>query len=324
MKTNLILGAGQLGSRHLQGLLKSKYPQTIYVLDPAVDSLELTKSRANEIPHNNKVIYLQQWDELPAEFDLVIIATGASVRKAIAVQLLENYKVTYLVFEKVLFQDLESYQTVADLLSKTGTKAWVNHPRRMWEHFQGIKRTIAANKEILTIAVNGGNWGLACNALHYVDLCVFLSGSKLAEIDMDWVEDQILESKRPNCIEYIGTVKGKLQNGGNFTITSFPGDLGDVSVTVATETMRWFIQEGKAQKIITLAKQSGFEPETSTYNTRFQSALSNRIFEELVETDDCTLTNYTDGMHTHIKFIEAALAKYNKISGLNSKLCPIT
>jgi len=324
MKTNLIIGAGQLGSRHLQGLLKAEYDQTIYVLDPSPDSLDLSHIRAGEISNKHQVRYVLDWNELPHVFDLVIIATGAHVRRNITVQLLENYKVSYIVFEKVLFQDIESYNIVEGLLDKTGTKAWVNHPRRMWKHFQEIKETIASNSESVAICIHGGNWGLACNALHYIDLCVFLSGSSLKELDMEWVENEILESKRLNCIELVGTIKGQLQNRGTFTITSFPGEIGDVTVSISTETMRWIIQEGRAEKIITISKKNNFEPESTIYKTLFQSSLSNRIFEELVRTGDCELTKYAESMDTHVKFIDVTLDKYNKIAGINSKICPIT
>ena len=43
MKISLIIGAGQLGSRHLQGLLKLTQEQVVYVLDPSNDSLSIAK-----------------------------------------------------------------------------------------------------------------------------------------------------------------------------------------------------------------------------------------------------------------------------------------
>ena len=45
----LLIGAGQLGSRHLQGLLKFQKKQFIYVLDRSEDSLTVAKKRAAEI-----------------------------------------------------------------------------------------------------------------------------------------------------------------------------------------------------------------------------------------------------------------------------------
>ncbi|MCV3262394.1 Gfo/Idh/MocA family oxidoreductase [Vibrio harveyi] len=50
MKDNLlIIGAGQLGSRHLQALAQLDDKFSIYVLDPFEQSLEVAKQRYQEV-----------------------------------------------------------------------------------------------------------------------------------------------------------------------------------------------------------------------------------------------------------------------------------
>ena len=83
MFRNLIIGAGQLGSRHLQGLLKFDKEQIIYVLDTSVSSLDIAKERASEVESKHTIRYLTNWDSIPSELDLVIVATGASVRSKV-------------------------------------------------------------------------------------------------------------------------------------------------------------------------------------------------------------------------------------------------
>ena len=47
--TNIaIIGAGQLGSRHLQGLKKAQLPMNIFVLDASEESLTICEQRYNE------------------------------------------------------------------------------------------------------------------------------------------------------------------------------------------------------------------------------------------------------------------------------------
>jgi N,N'-diacetyllegionaminate synthase len=48
MKTSLIIGAGQLGSRHLQGLVKYAGQLEIYVLDPSTVSLKVTDPKESQ------------------------------------------------------------------------------------------------------------------------------------------------------------------------------------------------------------------------------------------------------------------------------------
>ena len=69
MKINVVIGAGQLGSRHLQGLLRLTIKQKIFVLEPSEVSLELSKTRANEIPNEHEIIFSKDWDILPQNLE---------------------------------------------------------------------------------------------------------------------------------------------------------------------------------------------------------------------------------------------------------------
>ncbi|OYU81525.1 MAG: hypothetical protein CFE23_03400 [Flavobacterium sp. BFFFF1] len=324
MKINLIIGAGQLGSRHLQGLLKIAAPQVVYVTDPSASALEVARQRAQEIDHPHQVHYIQDWETLPAEFDLVIVATGAAVRSKVTRQLLSNYNVKYLVLEKILFQDLASYAEIGSLINEKGTRVWVNHPRRMYKHYQKIKELIAETEENIVFHTTGSNWGLACSALHFIDLCVFLAGSKVNTIDMDWIDPTIHPSKRANCIELTGSVKGTLDNGTGFLVTSLDGDLGDITVTVFTNSNRWIIQEGRSPKVIRLSEAGSFKEEISYHDTDYQSDLTTKMAEDIFQSGNCILPTFQEASDSHIPFIKVALEKYNTLSGTDSLICPIT
>jgi len=324
MKINLIIGAGQLGSRHLQGLLSFEEEQVIYVLDPSESSLKIAKDRSNEIEFNHEVNYINDWDKIPEEFDLVIVATGANVRSKVVSKLLTTCNVHNLVLEKILFQDIESYSHIRKLIRKTNTSTWVNHPRRMANHYQEIKKIIRESSENVTFQVFGGNWGLACNSLHFIDLFAFLSNSEVEFLDFDWIDDKVINSKRSNCIEFTGTVKGVFKNGNNFNITSLDGDIGDITVCVFTNTNRWIIQEGSAQKIIYFGKQNDFVEESITFKTEFQSTLTTRIAKDLLVTAKTTLPSFDEACSSHIPFLNEALKKHNKITGVKKLTCPIT
>lgn len=324
MKINLIIGAGQLGSRHLQGLLRLQQEQHIYVMDPSGSSLTIAQERAKEIENKHTISYILKWELLPKEFDLVIVATGANVRANIVTQLLKNYNVKNLVLEKILFQDILSYTNIKELIETTKTPTWVNHPRRMFDHYKKIKEIIEKNEKNVSFQVYGGDWGLACNALHFLDLFAFLANSEVETIDMDWIDNIIHESKRLNCIELTGSLKGTLKNGSNFVITSKEGEIGDITLSVLTNSNRWIIQEGSAKKIIHLSKLNSFNEEISNFNTEFQSTLTTRIANDLFSNNTTNLPTYDEACASHLPFIEKTLKKYLEISGIQTTICPIT
>ncbi len=325
MTKNLIIGAGQLGSRHLQGLLKAAVPQQVYVLDPFPASLELAATRAAEVPHQVPLHFISSMEQLPPALDLVIVATGADVRAEVVQQLLTRHSVRYLVLEKVLFQDLGSYERIRALLDTTGTPAWVNHPRRMFAHYRQIREQLAAAPGPLVFSATGSNWGLACNALHLVDLCCFLTGSEVAELDLAWTDPVLHPSKRPGFIEFTGTLRGKLKDNSVFTITSLPGDPGALTVHAATASRRWLVQEGAQPSMVSYLSGDGFSRgETVNLLNEFQSGLTTRLAEQLLLNGGCELPTYEEACKAHRPFITAALTRYNELGGHSAVKVPIT
>lgn len=324
MKKVVIIGAGELGSRHLQGLLKLIEEQSIFVLDPSVKSLRIAEKRANEIVHDHSVNYITDWNGLPKELDLVIVATGANVRKKVVTQLLEGFEVKNLVLEKILFQDIESYHQIDVLLKKTETPTWVNHPRRLAPHYQEIRKNIIEAKEKVVFQIVGGNWGLACNGLHFIDLCSFLTGENVKEIDFDWVNENIHKSKRVNNIEFSGSIKGKLENNSSFIITSFNSEPSDISINISSSSQRWIIQEGRAQKIIHLSKGTEFKEVITSFVAEYQSTLTTKIANDIFEFGSCSLPTYEEACASHIPFIDGSIKKIIEITGIETNTCPIT
>jgi hypothetical protein len=293
-------------------------------LDSSEVSLEVSKTRANEIPNEHEVIFSKDWDVLPKNLDLVIIATGANVRAMLIEKLLPKYKVKSLILEKILFQDLKSYEIIGELLQQTNTPTWVNHPRRMFSHFKEIRNTVANSNEKVNFNIVGSNWGLACNALHFIDVISYVANASVATIDLDWIDLVIHESKRANNIELTGAVKGTLTNGSNFVINSIDGEFEDISVFIASNTQRWIIQEGRAQKNIHLSCENGFNPNISDIQIEHQSTITTRIASDLFESRNCNLPTYKQACASHIPFIKATLKKYTEITGIETTICPIT
>lgn len=323
MRTVLIIGAGQLGSRHLQGLVKYLGQLNIFVLDPSIGSLKIAKEREKEITHRHNITYTQDWGVLPTFFDVVIVATNANIRELVINQLLGNHKIRFMILEKVLFQDLQAYQRVHELLIKHDVTAYVNHPRRMFESYKNIKVKLGTSSQSV-YSVVGGNWGLGCNALHFLDLFVYLSGKKLRAINVDSIDDDLPESSRKGFTEFTGTVSGHLQDESFFSITSLRGVLSPITVTILNNEQRFLIQEGGTPQIFELDKKILFSCKNDAFKVHYQSELTTNIVLELLDNDSCPLPSYEEARHTHELFLSAMLEKYNKITGLQSNILPIT
>jgi predicted dehydrogenase len=324
MIKNLIIGAGQLGSRHLQGLLKyNNIKQTIYVIDPSLEALNSSRARASEIGHNHQLFFQQDWNNLSETFDLVIVATNADVREKVINQLLSHCKVKYLLLEKVLFTELLAYQRVNELLKSRFVNTWVNHPRRMFNSYMELKKLIGKSF-YGTFQLTGGNWGLGCNGLHFIDFFEYISGSKLETIDADWADSEILESKRKGFVEFTGTLKGKLANGSYFQITSLKGEPSAGTILFFDGENRFIIQESGTPAIYYMKKSDGFKQNIIPFIMEFQSSLTTKLLEELLSTGSCDLPTYEEAKHTHELFITALLKPYNTMQKTDNYILPIT
>lgn len=317
--TNIaIIGAGQLGSRHLQGLKKASVPMNIYVLDASMESLGICEQRYNEIAENDligKIVFTTQWEEIPAFIDIAIVATGSKPRCAIIHELVERHQCRMLILEKFLFPKMSDYDDITNLFQINNVQAWVNCCRRYFSCYQKL-RNVLANDGPLTFILEGKNWGLCCNSIHQIDLFAFLSGAKKISFDCSGIDPILYESKRAGYIEMTGTIKGVADNGSSLQISSFAEFDGPGKLSIKSQRHYVEIYEGLNKMII----DSIEEP----MNMPYQSDLTGKYVEDLSRTHSLPLASYKESSNLHQQILPHFLQIYNQLKGIDSDLCPIT
>lgn len=321
MKNNLIIGAGQLGSRHLQGMLKWKGRQKVFVVDPLEKSLKTASLRATEIEHNHEIVFISDIKETPKYLNLVIVATQSNIRETVIRDLLNSHEVEFLILEKVLFQEVDAYYRVKGLIH--GIPTFVNHSRRMFPFYQELKQ-----KEIMQIpnkifSVQGVNWGLGCNGLHFIDLFLFLTNSKLKSLNTFWVDKEIIESKRSGNVEFTGSLLGELDNGDNFMITSQKGTPSGTVLSIGYEDKHFVVLEGGQKKSLTHPVENP-KLVLNVFEVEYQSSLTEKLCVDLFEKGSTSLPSYDEASQPHLLFIEAFLGHFNKIQNTQTKTLAIT
>lgn len=311
-----IIGAGQLGSRHLQGLKNSNMSMHIFVIDNNKESLEVAKERYESLPVNSNQIveYYHNIDQLPNSLDFVVIATGSKPRAAIIKSLLNHSDVKNLILEKVLFPRLNEYDEIGQLLKNKHIPSWVNCPRRMYGMYQDIKNRIDTCSPISMIS-QGNDWGLCCNSIHIIDIFMFLTGEKTYTITHLDLENNIIESKRPGYIEFYGNILIETPRGHKLTLKCGHGEYEPLKE----------IKYGN--NIIKIQEENGlwtFNNESYVYKLPYQSQLTGLLADITLSIGYCPLTPYENSAEYHKPFIKAILNHYNEIKGINSDLCPIT
>lgn len=317
MYNTAIIGAGQLGSRHLQGLKTSSLDMNIWVLDSSEESLKIAQERYEQVkPVSVKSIYYaNNLNKLPNNLDFVVIATGSKPRASIIRALLDHSTVKNLILEKVLFPTIEDYDNIAALLQSKNVNCWVNCPRRMFGYWNFVKERINPNEEI-TMVQEGVNWGLCCNALHYIDIFLYITGEKTCTIDTSGLIPQMIESKRSGYIEFNGTLKVKTTKGCELTLISHP--IGDANSCIEIKNgMQYFgIYEPKQIMVV--------NGRNISFHLPYQSELTGLLADIVLKTGFCPLCTFEQSSAYHKTFIKVLLDYYNEVNNTNNTLLPIT
>ena len=317
MKKISIIGAGQLGSRHLQGLKTAQTEIEIWVIDASEESLKVAKERCEAVESKTPKIvhYNQNIEALPQNLDLVIIATSSKPRASIIKALLAHSSVSYLVLEKFLFTRLQDYDDIEILLKEKGVKCWVNCPRRMWPSYEAIKKLVVPEKPV-TIEYSDQDWGMCCNSVHLIDIWMCLAGDCPFDVDMSAIEPRVMESKRSGYIELFGKEVFRSSNGDVLVQTCLHEYSGNTDVIIRNDNNVFIVNESSGVWSI-----NGNEHQTKT---PYQSGLTGILTDKILTTGDCRLTPYSISAQYHKPYLRAVMDFINKLQDCDSDFCPIT
>ncbi len=316
-----IIGAGQIGSRQLQGFAKLKKQSQIYVIDSNEKSLRVAEQRFDKVSQSEKSIvsYHKAINDLPDNIDLVIIATTANMRHRIIEHLLDGRSIKYLILEKIVFQKSEYFKLNQKLFLEKDVKTWVNCARRSFPLYKKIKNELSTDK--LSIEVNGNSWGLACNGIHMIDLFVFLTEKTDIIIDTNKLENIIIDSKRNGFKELKGMLKIRNSCGDTLVLNDSDENDENLRISISNGTMQFKIYEwqGIVDKHTSENKSS-----REKFSLPFQSEHMKIIVDQILATGESDLPPYEECMQYHVPMLEAFNEHFSRVTGKDVVICPIT
>lgn len=324
VKRVALVGAGNIGSRHLQGLSFLSDPTQIFIADPSYRSRAMAKERWVEMDcDRHEVRFFESFrSESIDEVDFVIFATTSASRREAFKDLLDHVEFEYVLFEKVLFQEVAAYEEVESILNRQGIQAWVNCPRRMQDAYRHIHENVS--NQPIDIEVTGNKWGLGSNAVHFADLFGWLSGSRRIEWDTKYLDKRIIESEREGFVEFTGRLTAADETGNSLTLRCFEHGPTFTSVRITSPTHRWIVNETSEILIEETATEDDWDwTETST-RLRYQSELTGEVVEDVFSTGCCELPGFHESSEQHVPLIEAFISHIEIVRDQDVDVCPIT
>lgn len=320
-----IIGAGQIGSRHLQALKKVGVPLNITVVEPNEQSLNTAKERYDSMSRgtiDHKITYKNRISEIKkSRIDIAIIATCSDIRAESVKNLLEFRDVKYLILEKILFNKKSHYSEIRKIIAGKKIRAWINCPMRMMPAYQNIEKYFK-NKKI-SYSVTGSQFGLITNAIHYLDHAAYLSGTTDFKIDASGLESKTIKSKRKGFIEFNGTLNSNFKNGSNVSLTCYSSGEAPVIVEIHTDSARYIGRESEGKAWFTNI-DNGWKWEELEAPISFQSQLTNILVEKILKTGKCDLVSYEESEKIHLNLLAPLLVFLNKNSKKRYSIYPFT
>lgn len=291
-----IVGFGSIGKRYLQGIIRSTLNINVFIIDPIIDKVSSQDSFTNDDNKNGvNIFYYNNSLLMPKNLDLVIISTTSDVRYILLKRILK-FKVKNIILEKVLFSDIFEYFKTKLLIQFYNTRIWVNHPRRLYPIYQKLKGKINSETN-LNIVVEGGDWGMASNSLHFIDLWLFLKGLSRYSISSESSDLVLIPSKRDGFDEFYGQIV--FFSGHNSLILISNKLKKDIEISVINGTDFYFINE--------TSNYCSLNFNDNKINMEkvlvFQSDLSLDLIENILLSGSCLLPNIQFSIQTHLPFV---------------------
>ncbi len=275
----LLIGAGQLGSRHLQGLAGAESLTSFSVIEPSAASRKVAESRFAEIDAAAaKPLRFIENATLPTETtapDYAVLATGAKHRLP-TLQTALGLGVKRLLCEKVLFPSIAEYRAGMQLVENAGADARVSHIMRYVPLYQNLRAQLAQNPAPLTMEITGGEAGMGCNLIHYLDLFQFITGHAVRTLQCR-IAHPVLPSKRgADYIEFTGEAEAETAEGDRFHLNFHAGSSALPTIEIRFGSQHYRISEGKDQWSCVTDDTAG------PLEFPFMSGLSGRIFQDIL------------------------------------------
>lgn len=307
-----VVGAGGIGSRHLQALKGVNLPLEITAIDPSAQSLKIAKERYDSMPaghFNHKIDYQTEIPKKSEAVDLAIIATCSDIRIKVITELLRSAGIKYLVLEKILFNKKSDYDFIKKMLQRLDVKAWVNCPMRMMPPYQKIEKYFGDKK--ISYIVTGSKFGLITTAIHYLDHASYLSGTTKFKIDTAGLDPLPIPSKRKGFLEFNGTLTANFKNGGNLSLTCYSEGNCPIVVEIHGSSAKYLGRESEGKAWLARADNNWRWEELEALIPP-QSQLTTAITENILKNGKCELTTYKESVKIHLQMLEPLLKFLNK------------
>ena len=184
--------------------------------------------------------------------------------------------------------------------------------------YKEIKKKIFKEKK-LSFLVKGYNWGLACNAIHFIDLVNWITGEKIINIQTNKLNRSWTKAKRNGFLEIMGDLKIKFTNDVSLTMTcdKDKSNIKNYNIFIKNQNIHLDINEQRS-----LAKLNNEEKINGIFANL--SDIIPEVITNLIDFGSCEWTRLDESISSHQKLIQSLVMHWKKNKASKFDILPIT
>ena len=318
----LLIGCGQLGSRHLQALAGLDNIKDVHIVDINPDSLDLGRLRLKETPDLNPNIKFQWFSQINQESraqenDLCIVATQAKGRCELIKRIADQLGYRNFIVEKIVSQSIGEYLDLMDFSGKKDLRIWVNCKTRAYAIHKYIKSLLNPSEAIL-LTDAGGNHGLANNGIHSADLFVFFDGAQEIKEGGIRIDPLLHPSKRgEDLYDLSGTLCGYSQKGSRYILSFDKNHNQPNQISIVTSQWRFIIDHFKKIAFESNARFDWQWKEIRLEENYLVSRMTRTFASDILSKGRCDLPTLRECFPAHEFILKTLLVYFNRLRKSN-------
>ena len=270
-----VIGVGNIGMRYVQGITRRWPDARLYLIDTDVRLNELAEL---DLPNIELLDSLEKIDE---RMDICVVATSCAPRLSIYKQCLA-LEPRYIILEKYLFNSPEEFD---ECLSLRRVPTFVNQ----WMYGSGAFDCIFEG-DARSVELTGSGWGLACNAVHWIDVFQRHMNISRARVGSGTTITEVRPSKRPGYQEVLGEWVFEDESSDKyFKLIDRPDDSPLDGLRISVDATEYFFDYSSVRK----------DDETLSRFPYFSDQIGD-IVGEILEKGACTLPSLESSVSQHL------------------------
>lgn len=323
----LIVGCGELGSRHLQAVSALADVGEIEIVEPRPEALQMGRERVEEVPDRNKTIeyrWLTSLQEVTRGGDLCVVATQADVRCQLVRDVAEKLDFSTFLVEKIVAQSVADYDALREFTERSGTRVWVNCKTRAHASHKHVKQCLDPQEPIVFTAV-GGNQGLANNGIHAADLFAFYDGANHITGEGSRVDPRLHASKkRKGVFDLSGTLAGRSEKGSKFLLSFTADDNVPAYFSVLSPRYRAIVDD-MTRTFYESTLDTGWQwSQVPLEEDMLVSNMTRQFVTDILRKNACELPTLAECYPAHKFILEELQPHFQKLMNTSDERCPVT